>query len=382
MSEYNFQQGLRDLAQAAQLSAANEAAKNSAKLLEAQKQQAAIEQQKLQLDQIRLQEDRARHEAAQNKLERHKAIRNAMAEMERILRSFTRDIAGGRLNQIIGGVSLISFLGALTRRQLQMVGACKEELEDLSDIRFMGSLQESFADLVSGHSGELAAHILDNAIQKLIELASWSGAAGEQYIELESETGELSKSLQTSNEQQNSLSKIQSNLNLVEARLQKINEIEALAAQFWPDAQANTQALELVGIRSGEVELLTGMRLSLSLQDFNENCNNLRHELDQIKICLIESKSVWHSDKLLVENLLMEIEKGNVDKLECDKSKIQRIDWTDLDVNKVIETALENRKSIQEQLKRHQVAEATRKELFYISVALGLILVFILLLNL
>jgi hypothetical protein len=50
MSEYNFQQGLGDLAQAGQLSAANEAARNSIKLLEARKQQSAIEQQKLQLN--------------------------------------------------------------------------------------------------------------------------------------------------------------------------------------------------------------------------------------------------------------------------------------------------------------------------------------------
>ena len=357
MSEYNFQQFTRDMAQAAQLSAANEAAKNSASLLEAQKQQAAIEQQKLQLDEIRLQEDRTRHEAAQNKLERHKAIRNAMAEMERILRAFTRDLAAGRLNQMIGGVSLISFLGALSRHQLQMVTACKDELEDLSDIRFMGSLQESFADLTVAHSGELAAHVLENAIRKLSELVRWAGAAGDQYTELEREIRELSESLRSSSEQQNSLSKIQLNLDLTEVRLQKINQIEALAAHFWAGATENIQALEFVGIRSEGVELLTGLRRALSLQDFNENCNKLRRELDQIKECLIESKYVWNSDKILVDTLLKEIARGNLEKAEHYINKIQRIDWVDFDVTKPIEIALGNKKLIEEKLNREREAK-------------------------
>ena len=366
MSDYNFQQFTRDMAQAAQLSAANEAAKNSARLLEAQKQQAAIEQQKLQLDQIRLQEERARHEAAQNKLERHKAIRNAMAEIERVIRSFNRDLAAGRLNQTISGVLLISFIGALTKRQLQMVVACKDELEDLSDIRFMVSLQESFEDLAAVQPEALAGPMLENAINKLKDLAGWSGAAGDQYKTLETEVVELSQSFRSSREKQNSLSKIHSNLEIAEANLQKINGIEALAERLWPEAQESIHALESFGISSEEVEQLIGLRPFFTLQKFKEHCVRLRGEIENTNKILTESKAAWHSDKKLFDECMNEISQENWSKVRSIRHGVKRSDWADFEFDK-IEIALK-----EEEVRIEEIAakKASRHDSFLLLFAI------------
>jgi hypothetical protein len=335
MSEYNFQQFSRDMAQAAQLSAANEAAKNSARLLEAQKQQAAIEQQKLQLDQIRLQEERARHEAAQNKLERHKAIRNAMAEMERILQSFARDLAAGRLNQIIGGLPLISFLGALTRRQLQMVTACKDELEDLSDIRFMGALQQSFADLVSAHSGELSKVAIDKAFRKLNELAKWAESIEGKHVVLKKRTADLLKSLRSSLTDQNTLQKIESKLVQVEEDRQETGEVEAAMRRLWAGVELDIQKLEAAGFGVAEMELLTDVKAILSFPDFQAELAEIRTRLDESKETLQRSEIQWRRDDSLAKQGLKEIGAGNWGDAERTQGQIVWKDWADFDTGQV-----------------------------------------------
>jgi sulfatase modifying factor 1 len=350
MSEYNFQQGLRDLAQAGQLSAANEAARNSVKLLEAQKQQAAIEQQKLQLDQIRLQEERARHEAARNKLERHKAIRNAMAEMERILQSFTRDLAAGRLNQIIGGLSLISFLGALTRRQLQMVTACKDELEDLSDIRFMSALQQSFADLVVAQPNELSASGLEKAASKLTEFAGWAGAYRTQYLKIEKDVEVLLESLTSSSEHQNTLVKIKSNLELTESTGRKVGEIDVALSQLWAGVEADIQALRSAEIGSEEICLLSGRELDPYYPELRIEVCEVRNRLDACKKILQKSEALWHLDRAFVDRGLKEIRAGNWGEAERVQEKIQRHDWTDFDAGQVENALLRELERLREEI--------------------------------
>jgi hypothetical protein len=335
MSDYNFQQGLRDLAQAAQLNAARRAAENTSNLLAVQRGQTEIQRQQFELDQLRFLEERARHESVQNKLERQKTLRNEMAEIERILKYFARDIIAGRLSQVLDGVSIISFLGAVIRRQLQMIVACKVELEDLSDIRFIGSLEESFTDLAAAHSCELAVPVLENATIKLGELARWAGSAGDRYTELEREIGKLLDSLHSSSDQQNSLNKITSNLELTEARQQELNEIEAFAARLWPGAQASLRALESFGVCSEQVALLTDIRFPLSLREFNANCDGLRGKLDEVKTILMNSNSIFNSDRLLFDICLSQIAQGNWKKAEEERNKIQRSDWADFDVGDI-----------------------------------------------
>ena len=139
MSNPDFQQALRDLAQAEQMRSAGESARNSRKLLEAQEKQAELEKQKLHIEQIRLQEERERHQALAKKAEAQKTIRVAMAGVEEELDLLLKQAASTEECELVGGLSSLSFLAVLAEKKLKLVIQSEGQLEDLGDIRFVRS---------------------------------------------------------------------------------------------------------------------------------------------------------------------------------------------------------------------------------------------------
>ena len=108
MSEFNFQKGLKGLAQAAEAIKLNQE-------IQLELEHGKIEQEEIRakFEQLRLQEDRREREAAKASLERQRALRYLMAEMEALLHSLTKKLEEGIGEQLVEGVSLASHLGLL-----------------------------------------------------------------------------------------------------------------------------------------------------------------------------------------------------------------------------------------------------------------------------
>ncbi len=340
MSDQNdyFRQGMRDLATAAQLSAANEAAKNSRKLLESQKEQIALEQQKLQIEQIRLMEDRAHREAAQSKAERQKAIRTAMAAMERLLQSFGRDLAAGRFNQVIAGIRLGAFLGVLVQKRLHNLSDVESELEDLADIRFMGTLQQSFLDLAAANTSELGSGPMKEALQKLCELALWAGSQGGEISKLGERVSSFLKKLRSGTEESNALDKIRAQLRRVDDERKNSAELDAVIIQFWAKADEALKALSDEGMGSDEMQFIMEVEPHPPLEAFNAKLAVIFKDLDQCEKILKAAEVAWHSDKALFEKAVGEINAGQFAEGERTEKKISSRDWADFDATQVKRT--------------------------------------------
>ncbi|MCX8513344.1 MAG: SUMF1/EgtB/PvdO family nonheme iron enzyme, partial [Chthoniobacteraceae bacterium] len=337
MSDQNdyFRQGMRDLATAAQLSAANEAAKNSRKLLESQKEQIALEQQKLQIEQIRLMEERAHREAAQTKAERQKAIRTAMAAMERLLQSFGRDLAAGRFNQLIAGISLGTFLGILVQKRLHNLSDVESELEDLADIRFMGTLQQSFLDLAAANKGELGSGPMKEALQKLCELAMWAGPRGGEISELGERVSSFLRKLRSGTGESNALDKILAQLRRVDDERKNSAELETVLMQLWDKADEALKALSAGGMGSDEMQFIMEVEPHPSLEAFKAKLAVVVEDLDKCEKILKAAEAAWHSDKALIEKAVGEVNAGQFAEAERTEKKMSSRDWTDFDATQV-----------------------------------------------
>jgi len=337
MSDQNdyFRQGMRDLATAAQLSAANEAAKNSRKLLESQKEQIALEQQKLQIEQIRLMEERAHREAAQTKAERQKAIRTAMAAMERLLQSFGRDLAAGRFNQLIAGISLGAFLGVLVQKRLHNLSDVESELEDLADIRFMGTLQQSFLDLAAANTKELGSGPMKEALQKLCELAMWAGRPGSELLEIEKRVSSFLEALRAGAGETNALDKIRSGLQRIEDERKKSVESEGALVRLWAGSSGALKSLCDGGMGPEEIQFTIEEEVHPSLEVFKERLAATRRDLGQCEKILKAAEAAWHSDKALFEKGVGEVNAGQFSEAERTEKKMSSRYWTDFDAARV-----------------------------------------------
>ena len=94
MSEFNFQKGLTGLAKAAEAIKLNQE-------IQLELEHGKIEQEEIRakFEQTRLQEDRLEREAAKASLERQRALRYLMAEMEAMIQSLTKKLSDGLAGQ-------------------------------------------------------------------------------------------------------------------------------------------------------------------------------------------------------------------------------------------------------------------------------------------
>ena len=147
--------------------------------LELELEKVRQEEIRANFERIRLQEDRKNRETVKANLDQQKELRYLMAGMEGATQSLKRKLAAGDVHtEAVSDVSVASHIGLLIQSRHAQLLNDKNALEDLDDIRFMVSLQNSFSELTASHPGILGFEPLKKALQQQIKISGWAEKTG------------------------------------------------------------------------------------------------------------------------------------------------------------------------------------------------------------
>ncbi len=313
MSEFNFQKGLTGLAKAAEAIKLNQE-------IQLELEHGKIEQEEIRakFEQTRLQEDRLEREAAKASLERQRALRYLMAEMEAMIQSLTKKLSDGLAGQWVEGVSVASHVGLLLQSRHTHLLKGRDALKDLIDIRFMVTLENAFGELLAAHPQLLGIEPLQKARRQQMEIASWSQKRGSTGAEIFNQSAfdqtvqkisSLLLSLKTNPRHSDSLQKIQSNQQSVVLWQAVIKEAEQTVRLLWQEAADKFSILASNQIGLSEIEFVTG-KPAPDQAEILARVEQAYGEMVEIEGILKEAHSVWHKDRAILEKALEHLRNG------------------------------------------------------------------------
>ena len=313
MSEFNFQKGLTGLAKAAEAIKLNQE-------IQLELEHGKIEQEEIRakFEQTRLQENRLEREAAKASLERQRALRYLMAEMEVMIQALTKKLSEGLAGQLVEEVSVASHLGLLLQARHTHLLKGRDALEDLIDIRFMVTLENALGELVAAHPQLLGSEQLQKARRQQMEIASWSQKRGDSGAELFNlcafdqtvqKISSLLVSLKTTPRHCDSLQKIQNSQQSVVLWKAAITEADRAVRLLWQEAADKFSILASNQIGLSEIEFVTG-KPAADQAEILAHVERAYVEMLEIDGILKEAHSVWHKDRAILEKALEYLRNG------------------------------------------------------------------------
>ena len=354
MSNPDFQQSLRDLAQAEQMRSAGESARNSRKLLEAQEKQAELEKQKLKIEQIRLQEERERHQALAKKAEAQKTIRVAMAGVEEELDLLLRRADSNQEGELVEGLSSLSFLAVLAEKKLKLVIQSEGQLEDLGDIRFVRSLKQKFHDIREKHPNYFGEAILQRALETLRKVAFWAqetkcfndlDVSLPAFLdESDSMIRSISKVIMES--QPLSSAKIEQFIESIEQRKQRTLIASDKISEAWNIREALASKLRAYEIGDSELVFIADSELDIPSDELLKRACNHQSQLENLTPWLRQAMEDWVHDRDLLQSVKKSLLESKFGEVEKAAKQFKRRTWTDLDVGEISKVLTHKRESL------------------------------------
>jgi sulfatase modifying factor 1 len=354
MSNPDFQQALRDLAQAEQMRSAGESARNSRKLLEAQEKQAELEEQKLKIEQIRLHEERERHQALAKKAETQKTIRVAMAGVEEELDLLLRRANSTQESELVDGLSPLSFLAVLAEKKLNIVIQSEGQLEDLGDIRFVRSLRQKFHEITERHPSHFGEGILQRALETLRKVAFWAQETkcfNDQDISLPAFLNESDSKIQLT--EKFIIEALQLNSERLELFLESIEQIKQKTliacekiTEAWDIRDGLVSKLRGYGIGDAELRFISNSELDPSSEDLLERARRHQSRVEELCASLMQAKADWIHDRNLLESAKTSLLEAKFGEAEKASKQFKRLTWTDLDLSGIDKALTEKRESL------------------------------------
>lgn len=352
MSNPDYLQSLRDLAQAEQMRSAAESARNLGKLLEAQERQAELEEQKLKIEQLRLQEERNSRIASATKSETHRAIRVAMTAVEEEIDLLLKRATSGQKQHLVDGLPAVSFFSLLVKKKLKRVILSQSKLEDLGDIRFARSLERRFEELKELHPHYFGEAILQRTRKVFMEVAFWA----HETKCFNNQDDSLHEFLQKSGARIDLIAlKIDNTLlstAMIEEFIESIQELKQKTliakdkiTEAWNIRERQASRLRSCGFGDAEIEFTADAKLDPNANELLNQIHNHQSRIEQLKASLLEAKADWVHDRDLFESAsdsLREAKFGEAEKA----SKQFRRTWSDLYVRGINKALTQKRDSL------------------------------------
>lgn len=281
--------------------------------LELELEKVRQEEIRANFERIRLQEDRKNRETVKANLDRQKELRYLMAGMEGATQSLKKKLATGDFHiEAVSDVSVASHVGLLIQTRHSQLLKDKHALEDLDDIRFMVSLQNSFSELTASHPRILGIESLKKALQQQIKISNWAEKTGpdgvrvfnqDAFADTVQQIGALLEALKSKADAKNSLRKIQATQQLLVHWEDSLHWARKTVQLLWQDVAGWVDVLKRSQIGLTELEATTGRQVP----DPAKISATAEESLSKIKECraiLGQADLLWHQDRAILETAL------------------------------------------------------------------------------
>ena len=353
MSNPDYLQSLRDLAQAEQMRSAAESARNSGKLLEAQERQVELEEQKLKIEQLRLQEERNSRIASAKKSETHRAIRVEMTAVEEEIDLLLKKATNGQKHHLVDGLPAVSFFSLLVKKKLKRVILSQSKLEDLGDIRFARSLERRFEELKELHPHYFGEAILQRTRKVFMEVAFWA----HETKCFNNQDDSLHEFLQKSGARIDLIAlKIDNTLlstAMIEEFIESIQELKQKTliakdkiTEAWNIRERQASRLRSCGFGDAEIEFTADAKLDPKANELLNQIHSHQCRIERLEASLLQARNDWNHDRDLLESANTCLLEGKFGEADNAFAQFKRSAWNDLDVSGIKKVLTQKRDSL------------------------------------